>query len=258
MIHKALVPLRTLADWQAHAPPKSANQWKAGRSAVETARAWVEVEPPNLPVEVAEVLDSHDDFEALTEWRAEPEALVPFDDMGGQPSNVDLLLEGQDLHGRVVMALEGKADEPFGATVAKTFSAALERRVASPRSRGVDRIQGLAGTLFTPNTTPGIPRVVELRYQLLTASAAALAFAQRTGADRAVVLIHEFRTALTEERNLRRNALDLTRFVRRLSGDPSQDVEPGRLYGPFTVPGPRQDGSAPGLYVGKAVRTVTG
>ena len=257
MIHKALVPLRTLADWQAHAPPKSANQWKAGRSATETARAWVGVEPPNLPVEVAEVLDSHDDFEALTEWRAEPEALVPFDDMGGQPSNVDLLLEGQDLGGRIVMAVEGKADEPFGATVAKTFSAALERRVASARSRGVDRIQGLAGTLFTPITTPGIPRVAELRYQLLTVSAAALAGARRAGAERAVVLVHEFRTALTKEENLRRNALDLTRFVRRLSGNPSQDVEPGRLYGPFTVPGRLKDGT-PALYVGKAARNVPG
>jgi hypothetical protein len=34
MIHKALVPLRSLAEWKAHAPPKSGEQWKEGRSAV--------------------------------------------------------------------------------------------------------------------------------------------------------------------------------------------------------------------------------
>jgi hypothetical protein len=39
MIHKALVPLRSLAEWKEHASPKSAVQWKEGRSAVETARA---------------------------------------------------------------------------------------------------------------------------------------------------------------------------------------------------------------------------
>jgi hypothetical protein len=52
MIHKALVPLRSLAAWKEHASPKSAVQWKEGRSALETARAWLAAESPGLPPEV--------------------------------------------------------------------------------------------------------------------------------------------------------------------------------------------------------------
>ncbi len=61
MIHNAHVTLRTREDWKEHAPPKSASHWKPGRSAVETARAWLEARPVALPLEVGRLLDPRGD-----------------------------------------------------------------------------------------------------------------------------------------------------------------------------------------------------
>ncbi len=85
-----LVPLRSLAEWKEHASPKSALQWKEGRSALETARAWLAAEAPGLPPEVEALLASHPDFGAVEAGEAEPGALVPFDGFLG-PANLDLL-----------------------------------------------------------------------------------------------------------------------------------------------------------------------
>jgi len=179
MIRKEQVTLRTLADWREHAPPKSEKHWKEGRSAAEMARTWVGLESPALPPEVDRVLRSHPDFGEVQEWSAEPEARVKFDDMGGEPSNADLLLHGHDENGAFIVVVEGKADEPFGSTVDVTLRDALERRVVNPRSRGVDRVQQLAGALFHERSGRSSPVVTSLPYQLLTATAAALAEAGR-------------------------------------------------------------------------------
>jgi len=257
MIHKALVPLRSLADWKEHASPKSGVQWKEGRSAVETARAWLAVKSPSLPPEVEELLASNPDFGTVETWEAEPEALVPFDGFSG-PANLDLLLRARDGRGEFVVAVEGKADEPFGATMGETFAAALERKLSSPTSKGVARIQQLAQALLHPRTGRGLPRVGDLRYQLLTASAAALAEAERRGVGRAVVVVHEFRTELTSEKNLARNHRDLDRFLKRVSRGEATESGTGRLHGPFMVPGAPLFGTPASLYVGKAAREMRG
>jgi hypothetical protein len=253
MIHKALVPLRSLAEWKTHAPPKSAVQWKEGRSAVEMARAWLTAEPPALPPEVEALLASHPDFGPVEAWEAEPEALVPFDGFSG-PANVDLLLRARDPMGKIVVAVEGKADESFGATLGETFSAALERKLSSPNSKGVARIEQLARALLHPRSGRGLPRVGDLRYQLLTVSAAALAEAERQGVGRAVVVVHEFRTELTADDNLARNQRDLDRFLKRISRGEVTESGTGRLHGPFRVPGGTLFGDGSALYLGKAVR----
>ena len=257
MIHKALVTLRSLADWKEHASPKSAGQWKEGRSALETARAWLAAKSPDLPPEVEALLASHPDFGPLEAWEAEPEAQVPFDGFSG-PANLDLLLRARDRMGAFVVAVEGKADESFGATLGATFSAALERKLSSPNSKGVARIQQLAQALLHPRSGRGLPRVGDLRYQLLTASAAALAEAERLGVGRAVVVVHEFRTDLTSEKKLARNQRDLVRFLRRISQGEVTECETGRLYGPIRVPGGSLLGTVTALYVGKAVREMRG
>jgi len=258
MIRKEQVTLRTLADWREHAPPKSEKHWKEGRSAAEMARTWVGLESPALPPEVDRVLRSHPDFGEVQEWSAEPEARVKFDDMGGEPSNADLLLHGHDENGAFIVVVEGKADEPFGSTVDVTLRDALERRVVNPRSRGVDRVQQLAGALFHERSGRSSPVVTSLPYQLLTATAAALAEAARQEAARAVLLVHEFHTELTAADKTRSNADDLNRFVQRLSRGAVDEVEEGRLLGPFQVPGHPPFSPAPDLYVGKAVRTGAG
>jgi hypothetical protein len=218
----------------------------------EPARAWLAVSSPKLPPEVRAALASHPDFGPVRRWEAEPEARVRFDSFGGEPANVDLLLEAEDDRGPFVVAVEAKADETFGRTVAGALSAAEKRLAANPRSKGVARIRQLEAALFGASEDG----VGALRYQLLTAGGAALAAASARGAGRAVLLVQEFRTEKTTERRLGQNAKDLERFLAALGAPDPSSVIRGGLAGPFRVPGGALFEGVPALYVGKGSRTI--
>ena len=234
--------LSTLDEWRVHAPPKSKVHWKDGRSAMESARSWLAA-APSIPAEIAKTLDSHHDIGTLCDWRAEPEARVRFDKFRGEPSNLDVLLVGRDENGPIVVAVEAKADEPFGQTVRETLSSARSRLKANPRSKGVERVERLLAALFGATTDQ--TDILDLRYQLMTATAAAMAEAERQSAQRAVVMIHEFVTPLTTDT---KHARDLDQFVAKISGQ-HDPLESGTLQGPFKVPGKPEIS----LYFGKAV-----
>ena len=254
MIRKGEVELVDLELWRLHAGPKRPSQWKDHRSAKECARAWLGCEEGRLPPEVEIALLTHADFEDIETWVGEPEARVPFDFVGGEPANIDVMVRGSDSDGQCVIAVEAKADESFGATVEDTIASAKRRLRRNPRSGGITRIEGLAHLLFGLSGDE-IGSLAPLRYQLLTASAAALAEAERVGARRAVVLVHEFVTPATQDNLHESNALDLNRFLQRLSGNLEDSVEPGRLRGPLRVPGCLEEPMI-GLYLGKAVRNT--
>lgn len=251
MINKEGKPIRNLETWYRLAGPKREGQWKDGRSAKESAKAWLEHTPACVPSEITQALRAHRDFgRILPDWEAEPEARVPFDSFGGEPSNLDVLITAEDEEGPLVIAVEAKADEPFGNTVETTLSQARKRKAENSASRGVDRVENLAAAIL------GVPvdrlaEAGELRYQLLTASAAALAEAQRRAARRAVLIIHEFVTGQTSDSSHLDNAKDLNAFVSRLSGTVTTLCE-GTVQGPFELPGhPLTQ-----FYIGKAVRNL--
>ncbi len=167
------------------------------------------------------------------------------------------MVHARDAVGSLVIAVEAKADEPFGATLAETSRAASKRKAENPRSKGLDRLERLAETVL------GVPSdeltgIGTLRYQLLTATAAAVAEAQRQSVSRAVLLIHEFVTEQTLDEKHERNAADLDAFVRHISGGVTEGVEAGTVCGPFELPGVRESGSGVGFYVGKGVRNLRG
>ena len=257
MICKGGKPIRCLETWQALAGPKKPEQqWKDGRSAKESARAWLRCSPARVPAEIEQALSTHCDFGRIHNgWSAEPEARVPFDAFRGEPPNLDVLLTAEDEKGPLVIAVEAKADEPFGNTVEKTLCQASKRRAERPASRGVDRIENLAAAILG---VPGdrLPEVGNLRYQLLTASAAALAEAQRRAACRAVLIIHEFVTGKTTDQRHIDNAKDLNAFVCRLSDGEVTTVAEGTVRGPFELPGQPLIHSPIRLYIGKAVRNL--
>ena len=241
--------LSTLEAWFVHAPPKRGRRhWRDGRSAKESAKAWLAAAPV-LPAEIAATLSSHPDIGTLGDWLAEPEAEVPIDEFYGPP-NVDVLLVGRDRSGPVVVAVEAKADEPFSETVGEILEVARSRLAGNPRSKGVARIERLLAALF--GAAMDDREVLDLRYQLLTVTAAAMAEAERRSAQRAVVMVHEFVTSLTRDEKRASNARDLDRFVARLARG-RRPVEPGALLGPFTVPGKPIVGTTIALYFGKAV-----
>lgn len=255
MIQKADTPLDSLDAWERLAGPKSADQWTDYRSAKECARAWLaETDPFQIPQELLDVLATHEDFGEILEWEAEPECLVPFDDYGG-PANIDMLLSARDNRGRFVVAIEAKADESFGPLVSRALSAALDRLLENPSSKGLARVHELAENILGPREK-GDPPLHHIRYQLLTEAAAALSRAKEEGASRAVVLIHEFESPRTEKKKRVRNSRDLLRFLRRLSVEEPERVLRGKLVGPIRVPGGARFDDPPPLYVGKGTRQV--
>lgn len=242
--------MSTIELWGDYAPPKRPDQWKDGRSAKESARAWI-ASQPLIPSEILDCLESHRDFRHLKEWRAEPEAQVSFDSFGGPP-NLDVLLRGVDSYGLMIIAIEAKADEPFADTVGRTLSKARKRLENNTRSGGIDRIRNLVEGILGGS----VNQHLDVRYQLLTASAAAIAEAKRQGADRAVLLVHELRTNLTKDKKLKANASDLLNFFRLVSGEATSDFRIGVLYGPFIVPMAMTESDHIGLYLGKVVRDL--
>jgi hypothetical protein len=256
MIRKQNQAVDSLEVWERLAGPKSRDQWKDHRSAKESAKAWLGGDGAGeIPKEIRTLFSDHPAFSQVTEWEAEPEGLVSFDGFRG-PANIDVLARMKDELGRFVMAVEAKADESFGPLVGRVLAAALERRLASPRSQGIVRVEQLASSILGP-AEGRVPRMHQIRYQLLTATAAALARAHELDADRAVLMIHEFRTPKTDARRLRRNRDDLGRFLTRLGSTSPEEVFERRLVGPFKVPGGERFPDPADLYVGKAVREVS-
>ena len=155
------------------------------------------------------------------------------------------LLVAEDDHGSVVVAIEAKADECFGKLLADQYQDARAARALNPRSNAVARIEALLERFDVETHQWPMPR---LRYQLLTATAAVLAEAERRSSDRAVLIAHEFVTPLTDPGKRERNAADLHHFLAAALDYPAH-LAPGDIAGPIPV------GAAPTLYVGKA-RTV--
>ena len=154
-----------------------------------------------------------------------------------------------------MIAVEAKADETFGKTVEDTLREACKRKAKIPQSRGVDRLEQLSEAILGV-PADRLPEVGKLRYQLLTASAAALAEAQRKCARRAVVIIHEFVTDLTSDQKHCGNAKDLNAFVHMVSEGVVTTVAEGTVRGPFELPGHPLIHSPIRFYIGKAVRNL--
>lgn len=238
--------LTTLDEWHSYAPPKKKHRhWKDGRSAKESARAWLDASPA-LPSEIRDVLHSCNDIGPLQDWCAEPEAKVRIDEFPREQPNIDVLVTGYDDYGPVVVAIEAKADEPFGETVEKTRSGAEKDLKKKPNSKRLARLQRLAELFRLSLDTPD---VLKLRYQLMTLTAAVLAKAERRSAQRAIVIVHEFITPLTTAEYRTRNSHDLDRFLATVFGQ-RNSLRPGTLFGPY------KSTRKPMLYFGKARRTV--
>ncbi len=254
-IQKRNESICSLADLRRLAPPKDPDkQWKAGRSAMESAVAWLAA-PDRMPPEIALLLSTHPDLGALSIERIEPEALISFDEHGG-PRNADVAVLAHDNIGKVAITVEAKADEAFDQPLADVLGAALERGLANPDSKGVDRAVDLARALLHPKQK-GDRALKALRYQLFTGVAGTLAMADRHQARRAVFVVQEFVTSETSQAKLKANARDFAAFVHRLSQGAiahGRDVASGVLYGPFAVPGQPLFSKPAALYIGKAVR----
>ena len=254
-IAKNGTPITSLEEWETLAGPERTDQWVDGRRAKEAARAWLEAEGGALPKEIATLLKRHDAFGPVLSWSAEPQMPQRIDAFPDEPRNSDLVVEAEDAHGKYLIAVEAKADEPFGETMGDTLAAAVDRWVEDDRSNGSTRASQLAKAMLGPRSEDD-PPLKDIRYQLLTACAGCLCEAERRGHARALLLIQEFVTDRTVDKKLLINAIDLGRFVKRLSHGAAKSLVAGEIHGPFEVPGAPLVSAKIDFYLGKVSRNI--
>jgi hypothetical protein len=256
-ITKNGVLIRTLDDWKRHAPPKGLErQWEPDRSALECAKAWCGGDAgPCAPNEITVLLNSHRHTQGAELQTAIPEHRVPFDKLRGEPRNADLVIKASTKERVLAISIEAKADEPFDRTVQEIVADTVDKVAHGVRSRLNIRVEKLAASLL-PAYRGGLPRLGDLRYQLLTATAGALAYAAIEEADCAVLIIHEFITNRTTDENHKVNSHDLNVFVRRLTNGDEREVTEGKLIGPLKVPGIPLFTTPIPLYIGKTSRRL--
>jgi|LakMenEpi03Aug12_release.lakeMendotaPanAssembly.Ray.scaffolds.fasta_scaffold185088_2 hypothetical protein len=251
MISKNGTEITSLDEWFRLAPPKRPNQWVEGRSAMELARTWLD----GLPVEVLQAVQGHPSFGEIHDWTAEPEVALPFDACAGEPRNSDLVVTATDAHGPFLIGVEGKADEEFDKLLPACFVASMEAKLENERSNRLARLEFLTRALFAVKQR-GEPSVKLIRYQLLTGCAGVLAEAIRRNIRRAVFLIHEFRTVLTDDAKHRSNGVDLDNFVLRISRSTYRGVTAGQVIGPISLPEHSAFCNGVELYVGKVLKDL--
>ena len=237
-------------EWFAYAPPAGgAKHWKDGRSAKELAKAWFRTGEARMPDELVALLESHP---VIREFRADEggvEQETVLDEFKGKGRYHDLIVIGRADAERVLLAVEAKNDEPFGDLIGAYLESSVR---TNPRSRVPDRIRELAMGVF------GCADVEDLRYQLLHAAAGTLIEAKKRGASTAVLVIYEFVPAGGKTDKAAQNERDLAAFIARLSGGMPAAFAPGRLFGPFHVPGNDRIPADIPLYIGKVEMIVGG
>ena len=256
---KGSLDIQSIDDWFRLAPPKKgALQWKDGRSAKELARTWCgRNNSPSPPEEFLDLLMPLVNAVQLAGAIGWPEHQVPIDDLRGEPPNIDLAIVSEGKQGRTAICVEAKADEPFGEYALTIHDSAMKRIKQGVKTGALKRLLHLEENLL-PDPSADLPGRSEIRYQLLTGTAAALALAKSHQAPVAVFVVHEFSFAgHVDEKKKRQNKVDLNRFVMRLTRGSTTSIREGVLLGPLSPPSPRIDWGGVSLYIGK-IRTSGG
>jgi hypothetical protein len=185
-VTRIYVPTRGADDWR-WLLAKPGLHWKQDASAKALADAWENAD--DWPEPVASSLATSPDLTDLKLLLAIPEHQTPLPG-GNRASQTDLLVLARSPTGDLVaIAVEGKAQEPFGDTNV------AEWRASNSPGRA-DRLRHLLSTLELPDDD----RLAQIRYQLLHRTAAAIMEARRFGASHAVMLVHSFSTPNPESR----------------------------------------------------------
>ena len=174
------VPSKGISEWQNRlAQPEK--HWRRQYSAYEMAVSWVGAEATErgLPESVGQVLDRNDATRGATLLLAFPEHKVALPG-GVRASQTDVWALLRSPVGLISMAVEGKADEPFGDTLADwQEDDSIGKQI---------RLSFLSEALRPP--TPFPPST---RYQLLHRTTSAIIEARRFGASSAVMMVQSFR-----------------------------------------------------------------
>jgi hypothetical protein len=254
LIHKSGNEIQTVDEWLKYAPPKKGElQWKDKHSAKELARSWCRKGFACPPEEMRLLLERTFRTEIVFD-EAKPECVIKLDDFDGEHRNCDLVVLCNIGARRMVINVEAKASEPFGDLIGKYYDqTAAPRRDGSPsRSNVPARIRQLSNALLGRVPDKAIRR---LRYQLLHATAATLIEARENGAELALFLVHEFRSA--KPHKMTQNAIDWEDFVHTFPELTTVRAEENQILGPVLVPGGVHVTNSIPLYLGHLITELT-
>jgi len=245
-----------ILDWKDWEPPKEDYQWKAGRSAMEFARAWFTSPGPVVPKEFRNLLDSHPLTRSIQLEEGFPELVTPLPERG-EGRNHDLALKGTIGDRRVTICIEAKVDELFGDNTVGDYWLAATKNRDKPEDRKPtrvpERIETLLRLVFGGDANPDHFPWGKIRYQLLSGLGGTVLQAIRDESHWAVFAVHEFHTLEISREKVTSNMSDFEHVVRTLFRSHDLDVEVGRLYGPIRID-PRPIGkTGVELFLGKCV-----
>jgi hypothetical protein len=182
---RVFVPTRSGSDWR-RLLAKPDLHWKSGRSAMTAAACWEEA-ADRLPREIAETLSNcgAPDLEDLRLLAAIPEWEVPLPG-GSRSSFTDVLAVATNAGGLCTMAIEAKAGEDFGPTLASRRLEASEGQQTR-----ISYLEDLLETSFDG----------AVRYQLLHRTASAILAARDFHARAAVMLVHAWNATPEQRRD---------------------------------------------------------
>jgi hypothetical protein len=177
---KIVVPSMGAESWRVFlAEPE--RHWAIGYSARTLAHSWEAAKktaaglPPEVERLLAQALGPVELLLAIPEHKTS----LPG---GGHASQSDVFALVRHGGGVASCTIEGKVNEPFGPTVGEWLVNASDGKR--------ERLSFLAKTLRLPEPVP-----LEIRYQLLHRTAAALLEAERFGADHAAMVVQSFSPA---------------------------------------------------------------
>jgi hypothetical protein len=245
--------IRTMEDWRLHR--KAVNSgWVPGKSAWETANAWVGCGEPLVPTDFQALLESHEATNRLAFGRGVIELKTHLHHRPPSgPRNHDLGLWSDDE--KAFVGIESKADDGFAGTMLDQMRRAEKTLQSGGSTRLHMRIEWLSQSLTghgllmsreQTSSSDGMVRrhILELPYQLFAGVAGTLLEAKACGAELAIFAVHQFRTRWTNNSEIEADSELLNWFVSRLlfsnaaSGAPkiaSTSLEWGRLVGPIWI-----------------------
>jgi hypothetical protein len=139
-IYKKSTPfetIQTLDDWKNEFPPLRKDlHWREGRSAMETAKHWLNV----IPKEFVDILKCFQ----LQYVSLYPEHVTIFDEFNGNGRNHDLLILATDQQNdKVVISVESKVDEPFDKQIGPYLAKIKLKKTKGEKSNADFRIEKL-------------------------------------------------------------------------------------------------------------------
>jgi hypothetical protein len=231
-------------DWHKMCPPAQQNHWKMGRSAMLLADHWINTNGND----VIHTLSQNSNFSNTIIDICSPEYETRIDTYGAGRTH-DLLAIGRNDQDSVLISIEAKVDESFGnETIGNYYGKSVLKRLAGINTKVPERIENLIAAIFKD---PDQPFILELQYQLLHAIAGTLAEAKIRKINKAIFLVHTFRTTDINDKKYEVNQIELDKLIYLLSDKKCKQINNGVIYGPYHVNGNQFIPDDVELFIGK-------